>query len=198
MDVAVIRLGVGNTASVVFALERAGARVTLTEDAREIADAERIVLPGVAAAGCAMERIRALGLLDTLRTFDRPFLGLCLGQQLLFETTEEDEADGIGLIDGRVRRMLSTPELPVPHMGWNSLAIDRDDPLLEGVEDGAYVYYAHSFVCPVGVATVARTEYGGAFAAVVRQGQAWGCQFHPERSGAVGARMLQNFLARPC
>ncbi len=198
METAVVKLGVGNTASVVFALERAGARVVLTDDADVIADAPRMILPGVAAAGHAMERLRALGLVETLRSFERPFLGVCLGQQLLYQDSEEDDATALGRIEGRVRRLSWTPELPVPHMGWNQLRIDRDDPLLEGVPDRAYAYFAHSFICPVGEATLARTDYGGAFSAVVRQGQAWGCQFHPERSSAVGAHVLRNFLAQPC
>ena len=198
MEVAVVRLGVGNTASVVFALERAGANVVLTEDAAVIAGVERVVLPGVAAAGHAMDRMRTLGLVDTLRSFERPLLGVCLGQQLLYEDSEEDDALTLGRIEGRVRRLPSTPEMPVPHMGWNRLDKRADDPLLDGVPDGSYVYFAHSFICPTGPATVASTDYGGAFSAVVRRGQAWGCQFHPERSSAAGARVLRNFMALPC
>ena len=182
----------------VFALERAGARVVLTDDPEVIAQAERVILPGVAAAGHAMARMRALGLEETLQRFERPFLGVCLGQQLLYEDSEEDDTITLGRIEGRVRRLSWTPELPVPHMGWNRLRIDRDDPLLEDVPDRAYAYFAHSFICPVGEATLARTDYGGVFSAVVRQGQAWGCQFHPERSSAVGAQVLRNFLALPC
>jgi imidazole glycerol-phosphate synthase subunit HisH len=198
MEVAVVRLGVGNTASVAFALERAGARVVLTDEAVVIADAERVVLPGVAAAGHAMARLRTLGLVETLRGFDRPLLGVCLGQQLLYEESEEGDTPTLGRIAGRVRRLPSTPQMPVPHMGWNRLDLRIDDPLLDGVADGSHVYFAHSFTCPIGPATVASTDYGGAFSAVVRRGQAWGCQFHPERSSAVGARVLRNFLALPC
>lgn len=198
MEVAVVRLGVGNTASVVFALERAGARVVLTDDPKIVGEAERVVLPGVAAAGHAMARMRSLGLVETLQAFDRPLLGVCLGQQLLYEDSQEDDTLGLGRIEGRVRRMSATAEMPVPHMGWNRLELREPDPLLEGVADGSHAYFAHSFICPVGAATLARTDYGGSFSSVVRRGQAWGCQFHPERSSAVGARVLRNFLALPC
>lgn len=198
MEVAVVRLGVGNTASMVFALERAGARVVLTDEASVIEDAERVVLPGVAAAGHAMARMRVLGLVETLKSFERPLLGVCLGQQLLYEDSEEDDTIGLARIEGRVRRIPGTPEMPVPHMGWNRLTIRSDDPLLEGVPNGAHAYFAHSFICPTGADTLASTDYGGAFSAVVRRGQAWGCQFHPERSSTVGARVLRNFLALPC
>jgi glutamine amidotransferase len=198
MEVAVVKLGIGNTASVAFALERAGARVVLTDDPAVVVDAERVVLPGVAAAGCAMTRLRELDLLDTLRTFPRPLLGVCLGQQLLYEESEEDDASALGRIEGRVRHLAAEPERPVPHMGWNQLDIRRPDPILDGVSDGDFVYFAHSFACPVGPATLASTDYGETFSAVVRRGQAWGCQFHPERSSAVGARLLRNFLALPC
>jgi glutamine amidotransferase len=198
MEVAVVKLGVGNTASVVFALEKAGAHVVLTDNAGVIAAAERVVLPGVAAAGHAMARMRALGLVDTLKAFPRPLLGVCLGQQLLYEDSEEDDTIGLGRIEGRVRRIPATPEMPVPHMGWNRLSVRSDDPLLDGVADGAHAYFAHSFICPTGADTLASTDYGGAFTAVVRRGQAWGCQFHPERSSSVGARLLANFLALPC
>ncbi len=197
-EVAVVRLGVGNTASVMFALERLGARARLTSDAVEIAGAERLILPGVGAAAHAMGRIDALGLSDVLESFDRPLLGVCLGQQLLYDRSEEGSADGLGRIEGVVRKLQGTPDRPVPHMGWNRIRLDRADPLLEGVEDGAFFYFVHGYACPVGEATLASTEYGARFSAVVRSGNAWGCQFHPERSAGHGARILRNFMALPC
>jgi glutamine amidotransferase len=197
-DVAVVQLGVGNTASVMFALERLGARARLTSDAREIEEAERLILPGVGAAAHAMGRIDALGLAQVLEAFERPLLGVCLGQQLLYDRSEEGEADGLGRIEGVVRRLSPAPDRPVPHMGWNQLGIERDDPLLEGVADGAYVYFVHGYACPTGDATLASTAYGERFSSVVRRGSAWGCQFHPERSSRAGARILKNFLGLPC
>ena len=197
-EVAILAYGAGNVASVQFALERLGARVRLTDDPGEVAEAERLILPGVGAAGYAMARLRALGLIEAVRAFPRPLLGVCLGQQLLFESS--DEADGVdllGLLPGRVRRLDPGPGLPVPHMGWSRLSIDRDDPLLEDVAQGAYAYFVHAFVCPDGPATLARADYGATVPAVVRTGARWGCQFHPERSAAVGATVLRNFLRLP-
>jgi len=198
MTTAVIELGVGNTASMMFALERLGADAVLTHDPAVVAEAARVVLPGVGAAAYAMKRMAALGLVETLRAFPRPLLGVCLGQQLLYEGSEEGSARGLGRIPGRAFRLTAAADRPVPHMGWNSLTVEREDPLLEGVEDGAFVYFVHSFACPIGPATLAATDYGGAFSSVVRSGSVWGCQFHPERSSEAGARILKNFLDIPC
>jgi imidazole glycerol-phosphate synthase subunit HisH len=193
-EVVVVAYGAGNVASVQFALERLGARVRLSGDAVEIADAERVILPGVGQAGYAMDRLKTLGLLEPLRAFARPLLGVCLGQQLLFEASDEGDSPLLGLIPGRVCRLEPGPELPVPHMGWSRLTKDRDDPLLDGVRDGDWAYFVHGYVCPDGPATLARAEYGGPVPAVVRGGNRWGCQFHPERSAEAGARILRNFL----
>ena len=197
-SVTVVRLGVGNTASMMFALERLGADARLSSDPAEIAAAERLILPGVGAAAPAMGRIEALGLAETLRGFERPLLGVCLGQQLLYETSEEGDARSLGLIPGAVRAMVPSADRPVPHMGWNSLKIERDDALLDGVEDGAFVYFVHGYACEIGPATLASTDYGAPFSSMVRKANAWGCQFHPERSSETGARILQNFLRLPC
>ena len=196
--VTVLAYGAGNTASVQFALERLGATVRLTGDPVAIAEAERLILPGVGAAAYAMARLSALGLVEPIRAFPRPLLGICLGQQLLFETSEEGEpVPLLGLIPGAVRRLEPGPGLTVPHMGWSRLRTVREDPLLAGVENGAYAYFVHGFVCPDGPATVARADYGGPVPAVVRDANRWGCQFHPERSAAAGARILKNFLELP-
>lgn len=195
MTVAVVKIGVGNTASVTFALERLGAAARLTADAAEIAEADRVILPGVGAAAYSMAKIEEAGLRETLSSFDRPLLGICLGQQLLFDRSEEGDAAALGIIPGEVRKLEGSPASPIPHMGWSRLALVRDHALLEGVEDGAYCYFVHSFACPVNEWSLATAEYGAPFAAVVGRKNVFGCQFHPERSGAVGARILQNFLA---
>ncbi len=196
--VTILAYGAGNTASVQFALERLGAAVSLTADPVEIAEAERLILPGVGAAGYAMHRIGALGLVEPIRAFDRPLLGICLGQQLLFERSREgDGAELLDLIPGEVRALEPAPGRPVPHMGWSRLARRREDPLTEGIADGAYAYFVHGFACPDGPATVATADHGGAVPAVVRSANRWGCQFHPERSADVGARVLKNFLELP-
>ncbi|NJC41185.1 glutamine amidotransferase [Brevundimonas alba] len=193
--VTVVSYGAGNVASVQFALERLGATVRLTADPVEIADAERLILPGVGAAGYAMARLSELELIEPIRTYGRPLLGVCLGQQLLFETSEEGGgAPLLGLIPGTVRKMDPGADRPVPHMGWSALTVTRTDPLLEGVKDGDWAYFVHSYACPDGDATLACADYGGSVPAVVRNGNRWGCQFHPERSAATGARILRNFL----
>ena len=194
-EVAILAYGAGNVASVQFALERLGARVRLTDEPRAVAEAERLVLPGVGAAGYAMGRLRELDLVEAVRAFPRPLLGVCLGQQLLFETSDEGNGvDMLGLFPGTVRALTPAADRPVPHMGWSRLALADPDPLLDGLEDGAWAYFVHSFVCPDGDATLARADYGGPVPAVVRSANRWGCQFHPERSAAAGARILRNFL----
>ncbi|HEY0599933.1 imidazole glycerol phosphate synthase subunit HisH [Brevundimonas sp.] len=197
-QITLVSYGAGNVASVRFALERLGATVRLTADPAEVADAERLILPGVGAAGYAMARLSELGLVEPIRAFPRPLLGVCLGQQLLFETSEEGGGVPLlGLIPGRVRRMEPAPDRPVPHMGWSRLSTVRPDPLLEGLDDDAWAYFVHSYACPDGEATLARADYGGPVPAVVRSANRWGCQFHPERSAAAGARILRNFLDLP-
>ena len=197
-NVTLIGYGSGNVASVRFALERLGARVRITDDPADVAEAERIILPGVGAAGYAMQRLQALDLIEPLRRFPRPLLGVCLGQQLLFDASAEDGgADLLGLIPGRVEAILPAPSRPSPHMGWSRLTIRRDDPLLDGVKDGDWAYFVHGFVCPDGPATLAAADYGAPVPAVVNSANRWGCQFHPERSAALGARILKNFLELP-
>jgi glutamine amidotransferase len=194
-SVTVLAYGAGNVASVQFALERLGAAVRLTCDPVDVAEAERLILPGVGQAGYAMSRLDELGLTEAIRAFPRPLLGVCLGQQLLFADSEEGGGTPLlGLIPGRVAKLEPGPSLPVPHMGWSRLDVAREDPLLDGVGDEAWAYFVHSFVCPDGPATLARADYGGVVPAVVRQANRWGCQFHPERSAKAGARILKNFL----
>jgi len=197
MGVAVIKVGVGNTASVMFAVERRGAEAALTDDPVRIGEAERVILPGVGAAPAAMRGLGG-GLRQVLRDFERPLLGICLGQQLLYEFSHEGGVVGLGLLAGEVPALEPPPHLPAPHMGWSALRIERESELLEGVGAGDYAYFVHSFVCPLDDATVATADYGRPFSAAVARGNVFGCQFHPERSGAVGARVLRNFLALPC
>ncbi len=198
MNTVVVRLGVGNTASVMFALERLGAQAVLSDDPARIADAARVILPGVGAAAHAMRLMREKGLGEALARFTRPLLGICLGQQLLYEASEEGDATGLGLIAGRVTRLPALPQTPSPHMGWTRFAQRRMHPLLDGVPVDAYAYFVHSFVCPLSDCTLATADYGVRFSAIVARGNAYGCQFHPERSGASGSRLLKNFLNLPC
>jgi glutamine amidotransferase len=192
VSVALVDLGYGNIGSIEIALRRLGAEVARTADPDAIRAAERVVLPGVGAAGYAMGRIDALGLRETLVTLKQPLLGICLGMQLLFEESEEDGADCLGLIPGRVRRLDPAPGRPVPHMGWSRLETHGEAP---GLATGDYVYFAHSFACDDGPYSLAVADYGRSVPAAVRRGNVLGAQFHPERSSAAGARFLKAFLA---
>jgi len=192
VTVALIDLGYGNIGSIEIALRRLGADVIRTADPAAIRDADRVVLPGVGAAGYAMGRIETLGLRETLTGLEQPLLGICLGMQLLFEASEEDGAACLGLIPGKVRKLDPAPGRPVPHMGWSRLETRGDVP---GLVSGDYVYFAHSFACDDGPHSVAVTDYGRPVPAAVRKGNVLGAQFHPERSSAAGARFMEAFLA---
>jgi imidazole glycerol-phosphate synthase subunit HisH len=193
-DVAIIDNGGANIASLRYALERLGADARLTADADELRAAPRIILPGVGAASEAMQRLQSLALVGTIRDLRQPVLGICLGMQLLFGASEEGDTRCLALLAGRAERFADREGYPVPHMGWNQLEFAKPDPLLRGIASGDYVYFVHSYAVPVGPCTVATTDYGGSFSAMVRQGNLVGTQFHPERSGATGARLLANFL----
>ena len=194
MEVVLIDSGGANIGSVRYALERLGANATLTADATTIAQSERVILPGVGAAGPAMARLRELGLVELIRELKQPLLGICLGMQLLFESSEEGEVECLGLLPGRITLMPASTEARVPHMGWNRLRSERDSHLLDGVADGAHAYFVHSYAAPVTEDTVATATHGVPFAAMVERGNCYGAQFHPERSAAVGSRLLENFL----
>ena len=195
--IAIIDSGGANIASVTFALERCGATAKLTTDAEMIASADKVILPGVGAAPVAMAQLQKAGLVDCIRGLTQPVLGICLGMQLLFERSEEGDTALLGLIPGTVGAFQPAPGLSIPHMGWNRLlptAGAAANPLLEGIDDGAHVYFVHSYFAPVSGDTVAACRYGADFTALVAHGNFMGAQFHPERSGPIGARILQNFL----
>lgn len=194
MDAVIIDSGGANLASLQFAFERLGASTQVTTDARTIIRAPRVVLPGVGAAGDAMQRLRHCGVAELLPTLEQPVLGICLGMQLLFSRSEEGSTQCLGILPETVRRLRPSPGLPVPHMGWNQLAPLREDPILTGIAKDDYVYFVHSYAVPVSEMTLATADYGIPVSAIVRKGNFWGAQFHPERSAATGARLLANFL----
>ena len=197
MTIGLIDTGCANIASVRFALERAGLDHFVVRDPSETGDCDRLILPGVGAAGAAMARLQDRGWPDAFRRDDRPLLGICLGMQLLFDHSAEGEVDTLGLIPGRVERLPLSEGLVWPHMGWNALqAFGQDEPLLRAVSLGEYAYFVHGFYAPVGAHTVAQADYGAEVSAIVRAGHIAGCQFHPERSGRVGARILSNFASQ--
>ena len=195
--IAIVDYGLGNLESVKYALDRLGAASELTCDAGKIASAAGVILPGVGAFERAMENLRALKLVDVLRSCavsGRPFMGICLGAQLLLSRSEEYGLHpGLDIIRGQVQRFAR--DLTVPHMGWNQVRQARPSPLFEGVRDNDFFYFAHSYYLAPADETVVigRTDYGGPYASAVQTGSVLGTQFHPEKSGPVGLRMLANF-----
>lgn len=200
--IAIVDYGMGNLASVEKAIRFLGGRARVTSDPRQVAKAAAVILPGVGAFGPAMRELKkrrlVAPLLGSVRE-GKPFLGLCLGLQLLFESSDEARGvKGLCLLPGRVRRLPRKPGLKVPHMGWNQLKVKvRRNPLLRGIPDGAFMYFVHSFYAdPRDPAVVsAKTDYGCPFPAVVWDGgRLWATQFHPEKSQRWGMRILKNFL----
>ena len=197
-DTVIIDSGGANLASLVHALERQGTSARLARSPEALERASRAILPGVGAAGDAMSRLTRSGMDAALRRYERPLLGICLGMQLMFERSDEGDTACLGIIPGRVTPLVPAPGRPVPHMGWNTLRPVRPDPLLAGIGADDWVYFVHGFhvaAADAGKAMLATTDYGVAVTAAVRRGNFMGVQFHPERSGAAGARLLKNFLA---
>jgi glutamine amidotransferase len=194
VKVVLVDSGGANIGSVRYALERLGVQAAMSADAGEITAADRVILPGVGAARPAMDRLRELGLVETLRGLSQPLLGICLGMQLLFDSSAEGDVECLGLLRGRVGKMPESSGVRVPHMGWNRLWPTRPSSLLEGVSPGAQAYFVHSYAAPVTPDCLASCGHGGDFAAMVQRGNVAGAQFHPERSAAVGERLLGNFL----
>lgn len=191
MKLVIVDLGCGNIGSVRLALGRFGIEPAVSANAEVIASAEKVILPGVGSARYGLDRIDALGLRDTLTGLRQPALGICLGMQLLFQRSEEAGAQCLGIIPGEVRKLKPELDRPVPHMGWSRVEVRQP---VSGISDGDYLYFAHSYACDDGPATVAASDYGRTIPAVVRQGNWLGAQFHPERSGAAGARFIEGFL----
>jgi glutamine amidotransferase len=192
--IAILDYGMGNLRSVEKAIQHVGGDCRIQTD---LADADKLIIPGVGAFPAAMERLEPLrsAIHDFMAT-GRPVLGICLGQQLLFESGEEGrETAGLGLIPGRVRRLPPTPGLKVPHMGWTSLEVVAAAPLLKGVPEHGQVYFVHSYYADCKPEYVAAwAQHGIRFAAAVRKDNLWGLQFHPEKSGDIGLGMLENFV----
>ncbi len=194
-EVVIVGSGGANIASLTNALSRLDVEARLSVDQAEIEQAAAVILPGVGAAADAMRRLRTLGLDRVLPRLSQPVLGICLGMQLLAASSEEDDAECLGVIPDRAARLPQSAERPVPHMGWNRVSQRGESPLLDGIPDGAHFYFIHSYALPVTDTTVGSTEYGPRFAAVFQDRNFYGTQFHPERSSVHGARLLGNFLA---
>ncbi|MBL4595095.1 MAG: imidazole glycerol phosphate synthase subunit HisH [Robiginitomaculum sp.] len=198
MSVVIVDTGCANLASIRFAYQRLGVDAIVSDNGAQIAAAPRVILPGVGSAPYAMRQIIDKGLQPILQNLKQPVLGICLGMQILFEALDEGakSTQGLGLVPGAITK-LDTKGQPSPHMGWNTLAFHASEPILSGITNGDYVYFVHSFAAAVCERTIASCEYGTQFAAIVRHQNIYACQFHPERSGAVGARILANFLEVP-
>lgn len=190
--ITIIDYGTGNLQSVMNAFARLGAEYELTADPQRIASAEKVLLPGVGAARPAMDKLRAAGLIDTVKSLTQPVLGICLGMQLMCAWSEEGDTECLGLFDNAVRRF-DGPGLKVPHMGWNTI-YDLRTPLYKGIGENSSVYFVHSFAVEVNENTIATTNYGHPFSASLNKGNFFGAQFHPEKSGTVGEQILKNFL----
>lgn len=194
-DVVLVDAGGTNIGSVRYALERLGIEAHISDDAQQIRAASHVILPGVGAAVPGMTRLRESGLVETMQSLEQPVLGVCLGMQLLFEHSDEGDVECLGVIPGQVRRIEADVRRRVPHMGWNRLCREKADPLLEDLPQEAFAYFVHSYAIARGESTVASVDYGAPLSAIVRHRNYCGMQFHPERSGAVGALLLKNFLS---
>ena len=198
-EIAVINYGAGNLRSVVKAFEHIGYPATVTTDPRKVMAADGVVLPGVGAAGDTMTNLRARGMVDAIATViakKRPFFGVCIGLQVLFERSEEDGAECLGLLGGYVRRLPAG--VKVPHMGWNQVRLAESHPLFHGIADDSYFYFVHSYYADPTEqsAVVGLTDYGATFASALAKGNLVGTQFHPEKSGSLGLQLYRNFVQR--
>ena len=188
MSIAVIDYGAGNVRSVELALERLGEKAIITSDADEIRSADKVIFPGVGHAASAMDRINELGLGDVIKSLKQPVLGVCLGMQLLCESTEEGDVEGLGIFSNKVLRFKQAEK--VPHMGWNK--VELNDSSLCSDEDS--FYFVHSYYVEVNENTTGTAGYGDTVSAMIEKDNFYGCQFHPEKSGDAGSRLLKQFL----
>ncbi|MFA7129622.1 MAG: imidazole glycerol phosphate synthase subunit HisH [Sphaerochaeta sp.] len=194
MKIAVVKYNAGNIRSVLCALKRLGYDATVTDDFAELASADRVIFPGVGEASTAMAYLKERGLDAFLKTLKQPFLGICLGMQLMCSFSEEHDTSCLGIFDVPVKKFVPTCGEKIPHMGWNTLQME-EDPLYTGLQDPVWCYFVHSYYVPVCSETIAKTEYAHIeFSASLRHDNFWGCQFHPEKSGDLGELILKNFL----
>lgn len=191
--IAIIKYKAGNIASVSNALDRLGANYFFAESPQELESAKAVIFPGVGHAKAAMDSLDELGITDWLKNTKKPVLGICVGMQLLYEGTSEGDTVGLGIISGELKKFDSTKH-KVPHMGWNTLTNLKKQTLNSGLDDGKHLYFVHSYYAPVTEHTISSCTYINPFSAIVCKDNFMGVQFHPEKSGNVGSKVLQNFL----
>ena len=192
--IAIVDYDAGNIRSVAGALDRLGQQYELTADPERLLAADRVILPGVGNAAHALESLRQKGLCEVIRSLRRPVLGICVGLQILCRDSEEGPVEGLGVFDAHVRRFPDEPQIKVPHMGWNALG-NLDGKLMKGLQSGTFVYFVHSYYPSLCQDTVATCRHGSTlFSAALRYENFYGTQFHPEKSGDAGSRILQNFI----
>lgn len=191
--IAIIDYKMGNLRSVENALKRLGAEFTVTADADVIRSADRVLLPGVGNAAEAMENLRKADLTQIIRSLRRPVLGICVGMQVMCRHSEEGDCDCLNIFDSRVKRFVPTQELKVPHMGWNKIS-NLESKLFKGISGGEYVYFVHSYYPELCPDTIATTTHGAMFSSALKYENFYGTQFHPEKSGDVGEKIIENFL----
>ena len=191
--IAIIDSGCANIASVRYALERLGHEGVLTADKDFINQADRVILPGVGTARAAMDGLRQRDLIETIQNLTQPVMGICLGMQLLFQHSEELNTDMLGIIPANIVKFDDSIDI-IPHMGWNNVTFPTPSPLFKDIESNSHFYFVHSYLAPIGDYTIGQCDYGAPFSAIVKRDNFHGCQFHPERSGEVGATILKNFI----
>jgi glutamine amidotransferase len=198
-NVVIIDTGCANVSSVRFAIQRLGYTVEVSKDPEVVLAADKLFLPGVGTASEAMQNLQERNLIELVKKVEKPLLGICLGMQLLGKLSQEkgskanDIVECLGLCEGEVK-LMDTGDLPLPHMGWNTVTAKAGHPLFKDIEAGEYFYFVHSFAMPVGDYTIGTCEYGNPFSAAIQSGNYYGVQFHPERSSKVGSKLIQNFL----
>ncbi|OBX11037.1 imidazole glycerol phosphate synthase subunit HisH [Gallibacterium genomosp. 3] len=191
----IIDTGCANLSSVKFAIDRLGYQAEISRDLNQIQQADKLLLPGVGTANAAMNNLQQRNLINTIQQLTQPVLGICLGMQLMTQFSQEGNLSTLGLIDGQTEKL---PEagLPLPHMGWNQVNFVEDQPLFADIPNGSYFYFVHSFAVLPNQHTIATCDYGVPFSAALNNGNFYGVQFHPERSGKVGAQLLRNFIEK--
>ena len=194
MEIAIIKYNAGNVASVMYALDRIGQKYQLTDDHEQIKKADKVIFPGVGEASTAMAYLKEKGLDEVIKGLKQPVLATCIGMQLLCKHSEEGNTDCIGVFDVEVKKFISK-DLKIPHVGWNSIKQNGENPLMKGLKEEEFVYFVHSFYAPVNAYTTAVCEYEQPFSAMLQKDNFYAAQFHAEISGKAGEQILKNFLA---